>query len=106
MRDGIGIYILREGQPVPANDANEWAQWCLTHRAERLVAEEWVGEALVCTSFLGIDVNLLGAIPILWETVVWGGKYDKYVRRCASRKEAERGHRETVRMLRRGDVGE
>jgi hypothetical protein len=61
------------------------------------------GNARVSTIFLGLDRRFEGeGPPILFETMVFGGKHDQYQERCATWDEAEAMHQpvEMVRQLR------
>jgi hypothetical protein len=66
----------------------------------RIVKKEYVGETLVSTVFLGIDHGWEDSeIPILWETMVFGGFLDQEQSRCGgTRAEALAMHN---RMLNR-----
>jgi hypothetical protein len=75
-------YILDENKnPKPAN-LHEWAKWFEGNR-NRIVKQETVGDAKVSTVFLGLDHSWGIGPPILWETMVFGGKYDQEQDRCS-----------------------
>lgn len=38
-------------------------------------------------------------LPILFETMVFGGEYDGYTRRYTTYEDAEKGHQQTIEML-------
>ena len=86
-------YILNDQDvPVPEPDTIKWATW-FEDRDKRRVALEEIGESTVSTVFLGIDHNYGGAVPVLWETMVFGGQLDQEQDRCAGgRKEALQMH--------------
>ena len=46
----------------------------------------------VSTVFLGLDHNFAGTMPVLWETMVFGGPDDQYQERYRSHAEALAGH--------------
>src|SRR5215475_9122370 len=96
------IYILEDQQPVPCTDAVDWAEWMETHRQERRVALDRVGDLNVSTVFLGNDAALFSPVPILFETMVFapGGAAGDFQRRYATWDEAAAGHAEVVRGLR------
>jgi hypothetical protein len=90
-------YILdAQGTPVPEPDLMKWACWY--ESATRIVAQEWVGEAQVSTVFLGLDHNhRRQGPPILWETMVFNGRLNGSMARCAGSKEqAEAMHQSMV----------
>jgi hypothetical protein len=91
-------YILdAQGQPQ-AVDLVTWAKWFETHDADRVVAKTQVSdEVRVSTIFLGLDhAFTLGAVPVLWETMIFGGPLDEYQERYSSRADAEAGHMAAV----------
>lgn len=58
--------------------------------------------ACVSTVFLGIDHNFGDGAPLLFETMIFGGKHNEYQRRYATWTEAEAGHKHAVSIA--GDV--
>lgn len=93
-------YILdNHGIPVAEPDIIKWAKWFET--ANRKVAEEAIGDSQVSTVFLGIDHSFHGGAPVLWETIVFGGKFDQEQERCSGlREEAEAMHARMVETVR------
>lgn len=69
----------------------KWAQWF--EKADRHVANIKIGDAQISTVFLGVDHNFREGVPVLWETMVFGGKLDQEQDRCSgSREQAEAMH--------------
>ena len=67
---------------------------------ERIVAKDNVGDSEVSTVFLCIDQNYSGdGVPVLWETMIFGGKHDQYQRRYTSKEEAVKVHNSLVQLL-------
>jgi hypothetical protein len=67
-------YILDEhGNPKLEPDLITWATW-YENGDNRRVAVTEVGEAKVSTVFLGLDHNWSGGPPVLWETMIFGGR--------------------------------
>lgn len=87
-------WILRDGIPERSTDALEWAGWFET--ADRTVARTEMGDVLVSTVFLGLDHSFGKGVPILWETLVFGGKLDGEMDRYTTREAAEKGHARMV----------
>jgi len=81
-------------RPIPCKDHWDWARWY--EIGDRRVAEDYPAEdCRVSTVFLGLDHNHTGkGPPILFETMVFGGPMDDYMRRYATWEEAEKGHAE------------
>lgn len=87
-------YILKDREPVPADDLMVWARWVnatLGQDACR-VAKTTIGDVEVSTVFLTIDHNWLGGAPLLFETMVFGGTLDQEQERYSTWEAAERGH--------------
>ena len=53
--------------------------------------------------FLGLNHNFLReGPPILFETMIFGGRHDEFLKRCATWDEAEAMHVEAVQLVRSG----
>lgn len=87
-------YILNErGEAELCDDLVRWAQFFNDGNARR-VAFDHVGDGVeVSTVFLGIDHRRFGTgLPLLFETMIFGGEYDETCRRYSTRAEAQAGH--------------
>lgn len=94
-------YVLDErGEPCPEPSLTKWAQWFET--AERHIAlDELPNDVKVSTVFLGLDHNFgLDGPPILFETMIFGGKHDQYQDRYETRDEALLGHAKALDLAR------
>lgn len=93
-------YKLIDGKIVEEPDLLKWVEWI--ENADRFIDQTQVSrEVRVSTEFLGIDHNLVSlGDPILFETMIFGGKFDGWQYRFRTLKEAKAGHAETVRMAR------
>lgn len=89
-------WILKNGEPV-AVPLMEWAQWFET--ADRHVANTMVGDVRVSTVFLGLNHNFHSGPPLLFETMVFGGKHDEYQERYSTLEGAMQGHERAVAMV-------
>ena len=69
----------------------------------RYVAETWIDQVRISTVCLGIDHRVRLADdprpPLLFETMIFGGRYDGAQIRCSSWDEAERMHAEAVKLV-------
>ena len=95
-----GKYILKGHKVVKETNLLKWANWFET--ADRHVGDTKVGKYRVSTVFLGINHNFFGkGKPVLFETMIFGGKYDKdeYQVRYSTWEEAEKGHKKAVNQL-------
>jgi len=90
-------YALDGQIPVLVKDDREWAKWFET--AERHVNETYMfGGAWVSTVFLGLDHSFGTGRPVLFETMIFGGRHDEYQERYHTWEEAEAGHKTAIRM--------
>lgn len=86
-----GRYKLDEnGNAVEVKDLMEWANWLET--ANRSIGKDVVGDVRVSTVFLGLDYSFSGGVPVLWETMVFGGPLDGEEERYTSKEDALKGH--------------
>lgn len=90
-------YTLKDGKIKKETDLIKWAKWFET--ANRQVAKDKIGDANISTVFLGLDHSFNGGIPILFETMVFGGKLDQEQERYATLEQAKRGHKLMVKRV-------
>lgn len=103
-----GRYYILEGTEVVPVDLLTWALWFEMAGASyepdapvtRRVAAWRRDDVSVSTIFLGLDCQLEGGPPLLFETLVRGGEHDQYMERYATWAEAFDGHIRIVRMVR------
>ena len=92
-----GRYILDGHKPVECDDVIEWAKWFESNN--RTVAKTKISKDVdVSTVFLGLDHNFLceDGKPLLFETMIFGGKLDQELWRYSTWEEAEAGHVKAV----------
>lgn len=90
-------YILADGEPVQCDDLHEWALWIENPKA-RIVQQDYVGRIFISTVFLALDHNWGDGPPVLYETMIFGGKHNDYQDRYCTRDEALAGHAKAVMM--------
>lgn len=91
-------YILKKGKPVKAKSVKHYHYW--SHYSKyNCVKQEHVGDVFVSTVFLGLDHSLRGKIPVLWETMIFGGEHDQYQERYTSHKDALKGHQTALNLV-------
>lgn len=91
-----GRYKLVGHEPVPVDDLIEWATDF--ERGPRHVAHDQFEWGRVSTVFLGLDHSFgIGAKPVLFETMVFGGPLDGEQERYCTWDEAEEGHKEMLK---------
>lgn len=97
-------YILdAKGNPKRERDLMTWARWYEKNTDDRRVAWDEIGEGkdkvVVSTVFLAIDHGFgQGGLPILWETMIFGGAHDQHQDRYTTREEAVLGHQYALRL--------
>jgi hypothetical protein len=97
-RFGAPLYwILAEDGRTPkqTNSIALWAQ-CMGNEATKRVAYDRDDnlDISVSTVFLGIDHGYGGGAPVLFETMIFGGKHNDYQERYCTWEGAELGHQE------------
>lgn len=93
-------YILVNGQPIPEPDSIKWAMWFENSLKERIVEKTQIGGVEVSTVFLGLNHSFSETgLPILWETMVFGGPLDGEQERYTSIEAAKMGHAEMVERI-------
>jgi hypothetical protein len=98
--NGRERYILHGRAVVEEPDLVKWAKWM--QHARMRVGLKTIDDAQVSTVFLGVDHNHTSGSPQIFETMIFGGKYDQWVQRYATWDEAEDGHVRVVRALKAG----
>ena len=97
-------YILDSNRdPIPAS-LSEWADWFENADDERIVAKTTIGNSDVSTVFLGLDHSFGSGPPLIYETLVFGGKLADEMNRYTTREQAEQGHREMCERVRTGNL--
>ena len=99
-------YILNEDHTIEAVDLKTWAEWYENsdeaRRVKRTVYNDPVNdnEIVISTVFLGLDHSFSNeGPPILFETMVFGGRFDQEMERYATWDQAVRGHDIMVRKV-------
>ncbi len=98
------LYILDEkGNHVIEHDVLKWGKWFESNDIKRIIDKTNVRQASVSTVFLGINHNFLEkGKPLLYETMVFGGRLDDLQWRYSTREEAITGHAAAVKLVRWG----
>lgn len=91
------------GQPVRVGTVEEWARWSEANREARIIGKDTVSGADVSTVFLGMDHQWFDdGPPLIFETMIFGGRWDNYQWRWSTRAEAEASHAQVVEALQTG----
>lgn len=92
-----GRYILDGHTPVAESNLLRWAVWFET--ADRTVEKTYIQDCEISTVFLGLDHQWLDGPPILFETMIFGGKLDGECWRYSTWEEAREGHEAAVEKV-------
>lgn len=92
-------YVLEGHTPVPVKDVTEWAMQF--EQIDRTVKRTTLPDGTyISTVFLGVDHSYSDdGVPILFETMVFGGEHNEYQERYATWDEAEAGHERAIQMI-------
>jgi hypothetical protein len=92
-------YYILNGHDVEAvDDVLVWGKMYENFEARKVAITE-IGDVRVSTVFLGMNHNWGDGPPLLFETMVFGGKLDQEQERYSTWDEAERGHAATVERV-------
>jgi len=95
-------YYNRAGQPIAMMD---WAK-NLNGANNAIVKTKLPSGTEVSTVWLGLNHNWGDGPPLIFETMVFGGRLDQEQRRYSSEEEAKIGHEETVARVMLTEAGE
>lgn len=97
-------YTLDENDnPVPCPDIMKVEGLLGDIEKRRVARDEITSDIFVSTVFLALDHNHMpDGDPVLWETMIFGGKYDQSQWRATSKKEALEHHKEAVELAKSG----
>lgn len=92
-------YILKGHIPIPEDDVLKWGKWFKT--ADRTVKKTNMGSVVISTVFLGLNHNYSFGErpPLLFETMIFGGKHDEDQDRCSTWEQAEKMHEAMVKKV-------
>lgn len=93
-------YILDENnKPVKSTGAQEYLDWEEANQDKKYLKQEFVDDIHVSTVFLGLDHSWNSNIPVLWETMIFGGEHDQYQDRYTSVEDALEGHQKALNLV-------
>ena len=92
-------YIL-EGKEVREASIEEWGRFLKKKELRQVGFTKIDDEVEVSTVFLGIEMQppKPGGLPILFETMIFGGENDQYTDRYETWDEAEAGHQKAINL--------
>lgn len=96
-------YILDENKkPVKCNDHIERHKWIQSLPEDQrtgigCIVDKWHGDGVsVSTVFLGLDHGWRSEVPVVFETMIFGGERDEDCERYATWEDAKAGHAKIV----------
>lgn len=87
-------YILEGEKVIEKKDFTQWIAWM--GKSDRQVRNTFVEGVRISTVFLGLDHSLGGPRPVIFETMVFGGKYNESQERYCTFEKAVKGHEKWV----------
>jgi hypothetical protein len=85
---------------TPLKTLKKWARIAASNFDSKWIDLTVVRDIEISTIFLGMNHNFLSnGPPLLFETMIFGGEFDSCQWRYATIKQARRGHRRCVRMV-------
>lgn len=93
-------YILDKNNKPVNKPVLEAAQWLDENLERKVVKQDHFDDGVwVSTVFLGLDHAWNSDIPVLWETMIFGGEHDQYQERYTSHKDALEGHELALTLI-------
>ena len=93
-------YTLDENnKPIVATSIIEAATWLDKNPERKAVKQEHIDDVFISTVFLGLDHAWDSDVPVLWETMIFGGEHDQYQDRYTSYEDALEGHEKALTLI-------
>jgi len=104
-------YILDNNHKLVTSTGIESSKWMEENPKRKTVGYDKLKDingdyVYVSTVFLGLDHAWNSSIPILWETMIFGGQNDQaYQERYSSYEQALEGHQKAINFIKTGYDG-
>ena len=92
-------YILDENNKPVKSPIIQYSEWIEANPERKAVKQEHIGDVRISTVFLGLDHAWNSDIPVLWETMIFGGEHDQYMDRYTSIEDAIEGHQTALNLV-------
>jgi hypothetical protein len=92
-------YILDDDDNPVKSTVNEFVDWEEAYPERKAVKQEYIDDAYISTVFLGLDHAWNSDVPVLWETMIFGGEHDQYQERYTSYEDALEGHKIALNLV-------
>ena len=93
--EAVSPFYDWDGSPLTTE---QWAE--KFELGKNHVANDLVGESRISTVWLGLDHSFFDGPPLIFETMVFGGKHDMFQKRYCTEEQAKEGHARVVAMCR------
>jgi hypothetical protein len=99
---GLTYYILdKDKNVIPTHDLLKWSQFF--ESKDRFLFHTKIEEVEVSTVFIGLDHRFgfkeEGDLPVVFETMIFGGEHDGYTDRYCTYEEAKTGHHRIATVI-------
>ena len=94
-------YILDENNKPIRSTIVDCGKWLEENPERKAVKQEHIDDIFISTVFLGLDHAWPknDIIPVLWETMIFGGEHDQYMDRYTSIEDAIEGHQTALNLV-------
>jgi hypothetical protein len=92
-------YYKLVGHDVVPSNSIEWA----TKSGIRNIAKSKIDGVEISTVFLGLNHQFGDGPPLVFETMIFGGKHDQWQERCSTYDEAVAMHKQAVDLVGKGN---
>ena len=92
-------YILDENNKPIRSTSIDYSKWLEDNPKRKAVKQEHIGDIFISTVFLGLDHAWNSDVPVLWETMIFGGEHDQYQDRYTSYEDALEGHKKALNLV-------
>ena len=92
-------YILDKNNKPIRSTIVDCGEWLKENPERKAVKQEHIGDIFISTVFLGLDHAWDSDVPVLWETMIFGGENDQYQDRYTSIKDALEGHKKALNLI-------
>lgn len=92
-------YILDDENKPVRSTIVDCSMWLQNNPERKAVKQEHIGNIFISTVFLGLDHAWNSDIPVLWETMIFGGKHNQYQDRYTSHEDALEGHQKAINLV-------
>lgn len=96
------LYVLDGHKAVPCPDTENWFKRLRSD--DRHVADETIDDVRISTVFIGYDYSFNPEVPLLFETMIFGGEHHGDLIRCSTWEQAEAQHTEAVALVKQGNL--